>query len=102
MTVGVRELKDNLSRYVREVERGKVVTVTAHGRVVAQLVPPAAAGQERKRAPAQRLSRWDQMIAEGRVQAPVEEGDPFEGDTFETIVAPGSSAEWLDWSREDK
>ncbi len=35
--VGVRELKANLSRYLREVERGEVVLVTDRGRVVAEL-----------------------------------------------------------------
>ncbi len=35
--VGVRELKANLSRYLREVERGETVLVTDRGRVVAEL-----------------------------------------------------------------
>ncbi len=35
--VGVRDLKANLSRYLREVERGEVVLVTDRGRVVAEL-----------------------------------------------------------------
>ena len=36
-TVGVRELKDSLSSYLREVKSGVVVLVTDRGRVVAQL-----------------------------------------------------------------
>lgn len=100
MTVGVRELKNNLSKYVREVERGKTVTVTAHGRIVAELVPPG--GAKRTRAAASRPSRWQRLIADGTIQLAVENGDPFEGDTPEAIVTPGSSAGWLDWSREDK
>jgi len=35
--IGVRDLKANLSRYLREVERGEVVLVTDRGRVVAEL-----------------------------------------------------------------
>ena len=35
--VGVRELKANLSRYLRDVEQGEVVLVTDRGRVVAEL-----------------------------------------------------------------
>jgi prevent-host-death family protein len=35
--VGVRDLKANLSRYLREVQRGEVVLVTDRGRVVAEL-----------------------------------------------------------------
>ena len=99
MTVGVRELKNNLSKYVREVERGKRVSITAHGRVVAELVPPGKQGGSRA---TRKLSRWEQMIADGKIQLAIEDGDPFEGDTPEAIVVPGSSAAWLDWSREDK
>jgi prevent-host-death family protein len=39
-TVGIRELKNRLSAYVRKVEGGDVVLVTDRGRVVAELVPP--------------------------------------------------------------
>jgi len=39
-TVGIRELKNKLSAYVRKVEAGDVVLVTDRGRVVAELVPP--------------------------------------------------------------
>ena len=39
-TLGVRELRDNLSEVLRVVEEaGEVVEVTNHGRVVARLVP---------------------------------------------------------------
>lgn len=41
-TVGIRELKDKLSAYVRKVEAGDVVIVTDRGRVVAELVPPGS------------------------------------------------------------
>src|ERR1035437_4060082 len=39
-STGIRELKDNLSRYVRRIEAGERMAITAHGRVVAELVPP--------------------------------------------------------------
>ena len=39
-TVGIRELKNHLSAYVRKAEAGDVVLVTDRGRVVAELVPP--------------------------------------------------------------
>jgi antitoxin (DNA-binding transcriptional repressor) of toxin-antitoxin stability system len=35
--VGVRDLMANLSRYLRDVERGEIVLVTDRGRVVAEL-----------------------------------------------------------------
>lgn len=42
-TVGIRELKNRLSLYVRKVEAGDVVIVTDRGRIVAELVPPGHA-----------------------------------------------------------
>jgi prevent-host-death family protein len=40
MPVSVRELKTDLSEYLRRVQRGESVEVISHGRVVAELVPP--------------------------------------------------------------
>lgn len=37
----IRELKNNLGRYVRQIEAGMRIAVTEHGRVVAELVPHA-------------------------------------------------------------
>ncbi len=39
-TVGIRELKNRLSAYIRKVAAGDVVIVTDRGVVVAELVPP--------------------------------------------------------------
>ena len=39
MNVGVRELRDGLSRHLAEVRAGRTVTVTDHGRPVARIVP---------------------------------------------------------------
>ncbi len=36
--VGIRELRDNLSRYIGQVRDGGEVTVTDHGRAVARIV----------------------------------------------------------------
>jgi antitoxin (DNA-binding transcriptional repressor) of toxin-antitoxin stability system len=41
-TAGIRELKNRLSAYVREVENGETVLITDRGRVVAELRPPGA------------------------------------------------------------
>ena len=42
--VGVRELRQNLSRYLDRVKAGEDLVVTEHGREVALLVPAAAGG----------------------------------------------------------
>ena len=36
--VGIRELRDNLSKYIHDVRDGKEVTVTDHGKAVARIV----------------------------------------------------------------
>ncbi|MBI1735907.1 MAG: type II toxin-antitoxin system Phd/YefM family antitoxin [Candidatus Rokubacteria bacterium] len=42
-TVGLRELKNRLSEYVRHVKRGHRVLITDRGDVVAELRPPGGA-----------------------------------------------------------
>ncbi len=39
ITVGVRELKNNLSHYLRDVKRGRPIIITERGKSVAILVP---------------------------------------------------------------
>lgn len=56
MRVGIRELRDGLSRHLAEVRRGHTLTVTDHGQVIARIVPAG---------PATPLER---LIAEGRIQ----------------------------------
>jgi prevent-host-death family protein len=41
--VGVRELRQNLSKYLDRVKAGEDLVVTEHGREVARLLPAAAA-----------------------------------------------------------
>jgi len=46
-TIGVRELRQRASEYLKEVQEGRSLEVTAHGRPVAQLVPVRRAGRRR-------------------------------------------------------
>ena len=92
METGIRELKDNLSRYIRRIEAGERVVVTAHGRVVAELVPPGAGARTTRR------SRFDELIASGVIRPPVEAGDPLEG--WPDIRLPrGTAADLIDSDR---
>lgn len=92
MGTGIRELKDNLSAYIRRVEAGERVLVTAHGRVVAELVPPGTGAEARS------AGRWDELMASGVLHAPAESGDPFED--WPTIRLPrGSAADLIDSDR---
>ncbi|HEV3071331.1 MAG TPA: type II toxin-antitoxin system prevent-host-death family antitoxin [Solirubrobacteraceae bacterium] len=63
--VGVAELRQNLSRYLRRVARGERLVVTDRNRPVAELGPPASTG-----------AALDRLIAEGRVSRPLRRGLP--------------------------
>jgi len=90
-STGIRELKDNLSRYIRRIEAGERIAITAHGRVVAELVPP---GAKAKGTP----SRFDELVASGVIRRPLEAGDPTEG--WPNIrLAAGTAAELIDADR---
>jgi prevent-host-death family protein len=45
-SVGLRELKNRLSEYVRDVRSGEGVLVTDRGEVVAELLPPGPRADE--------------------------------------------------------
>ena len=38
-TVGIRELKNRLSEYLRRVKTGEIVTITERGKPVGQIIP---------------------------------------------------------------
>lgn len=97
--IGIRELKNNLSYYVRQVEAGKRISVTANGRVVAKLIPPGTRPTANRK---KRLSRYEQLVADGVIRPALENGDPFEGEILEPVLAPGEGLAILDWLRGDK
>ena len=39
VTVGIRNLKNSLSQYLKMVKRGERIVVTDHNRIVAQIIP---------------------------------------------------------------
>ena len=93
---GIRELKDNLSEYVRRAEAGERIAVTAHGRVVAELGPadPRARGR--------RLTRLERMIADGTARPPSHAGDALEGWPEMKVRLPkGTAAALIDADREE-
>lgn len=57
-TIGVRELRQNASRYLELVKDGETIEVTERGTLVALLVPPSPA----------RLAR-DRLLADGRLRS---------------------------------
>jgi prevent-host-death family protein len=58
MDVGIRELRDGLSRHLAEVRGGRTITVTDHGKPIARIVP------------VDQLTALERLVAEGRVRRP--------------------------------
>jgi prevent-host-death family protein len=92
LSTGIRELKNNLSRYVRRIEKGEHIAVTAHGRIVAELVPPSKTGRTGRRA------RFEELVSAGVIRPPVEAGDPLAD--WPTLRLPaGTAADLIDADR---
>lgn len=90
--IGVRELRQNASRYLALVKDGQTVEVTDRGTLVALLVPPRAAQQAR-----------DRLLASGRLIAA---SNPTGRVRAPRTVRPGAgeltNAELLDVEREER
>ncbi len=54
--IGIRQLRDGLSRHLAEVRRGRTVTVTDHGRPIARIVP------------VDHPTRLEELRAQGRIR----------------------------------
>jgi prevent-host-death family protein len=49
-TVGIRELKTNLSKYLRRVKTGETLIITEHGKPIGRIVPEGLSEGERLQA----------------------------------------------------
>jgi prevent-host-death family protein len=56
-TVGIRELRENLSAHLARVRRGQSVTITERGRVIAEIIP----------AQPDPMTLYEQWIADGTI-----------------------------------
>lgn len=83
MDVGVRELRDSLSRYLASVRDGHTITVTDHGRPIARLVPVGVP------------TKLEQLIAEGKVMPARRRGHPLPP----PIETAGSVSDLIDEQR---
>lgn len=93
VTTGIRNLKNNLSRYIRRVIRGERILVTDRGRIVAELRPPADVGGAGDTA-----ARYQALIEQGVVRPAPEGGDPLAG--WPSLrLPPGTAAALVDADR---
>jgi len=92
-TVGLRELKNRLSEYVREVRAGETVLVTDRGEVVAELLPPGQGAVDRGATPGlEDLARRGQITLGGPNDAALYPELP-------PLLKPGRAAQLLDDER---
>ena len=58
-TVGTRELKNQLSKYLRRVKAGEPITITEHGKPIGQIIPyPEDLSQRLKNLASTGLLEW--------------------------------------------
>jgi prevent-host-death family protein len=81
LEIGVRELRDHLSRWLEEVKAGRELVVTERGRPVARLVP--ATGR----------TSMDDLIAAGVVTPPRHRREP--ASTFGRVRTDGGVVEFV-------
>ena len=90
---GLRELKNRLSEYIRDVRRGERVLVTDRGVVVAELVPPghAPAGAS--------LPPGLQALVSRDLATVGQSNTPGAYRALEPVLPPGRAAELLEAER---
>ena len=74
--IGVRELKNGLSRYLKRVQKGEEIIVTERGRSVVRIVPAKATNLRRALEPLLREGavRWNGGKPRGASRRPVIQG----------------------------
>lgn len=83
MEIGIKELRDGLSRHLSDVRAGGTVTVTDHGRPIARIIP------------IDRPNRLEQLIAEGRVTKASRRKGPIP----EPLATAGTVSDLIDGQR---
>lgn len=99
IAVGVRELKAQLSRYLREAAAGETVLVTDRGRVVAELRAPGSHGTAHESDFERRL----QLLA-ARIPLTIGRKRPgyrYPARPIEHPVPEGTVKALLEWDRDD-
>lgn len=94
--VGVRELKNRLSEYLRLVRAGERVLVTDRGEVIAELGPP---GEGAAQSDLPRKLR--EMIRDGRAIPAVPRGD-YKYPVFPRLAPDGTAERLIDEERGER
>jgi antitoxin (DNA-binding transcriptional repressor) of toxin-antitoxin stability system len=94
--VGIRELKNRLSEYVRLVRQGEEIQVTHRGEVVAELRPPGAPRPEEP------YPGLQELIRRGEARRPLGPNNPDLYPRFERALTNITAAELLDQERGER
>lgn len=85
VSVGVRDLRDNLSRYLELVRAGTNISITDHGRPIAAIVPM------------QFSAHALELAAQGLVRLPLlPKGNPAD---WPRIEVEGGTQDLIDWAK---
>jgi hypothetical protein len=95
--VGIRELKDHLSEYIRHVREGEVVVVTDRGEAVAELRMPSVGGELEKKYP-----HLAEMARNGLVRLPLMPNHQGVHPHLESVTPDGMAARLLDEDRGER
>jgi prevent-host-death family protein len=94
--VGVRELKNRLSHYVRQARAGQEIAVTDRGERVAELVPP------QRRRGGRGLRQWLDDLARRGLATPGGPNDRRLYRRFRPIAPAGTAQRLLDEERKER
>lgn len=92
-STGIRELKDNLSRYIARAAAGEQVLITDRGRPVAALVPPPKESTYRE--------RYEELVASGVIRPALRTGDPF-AHMPKLRLPKGTASKLIDADRDER
>lgn len=87
-TIGIRQLKAQLSRVLRDVQAGETILVTDRGRAVAELRRPDVTSGAAS-SPEQALTR---LAAQGQLRLAERQTDPYE---VSPVTSPAGTARAL-------
>lgn len=94
--VGVRELKDRLSEYLRRVADGETILITNRGEAVAELRQPLERPED------SRLPSGLRDLVRKGVVAPAAPNDPEAYPALPALLEPGEAGRLLDRERGER
>ena len=77
-TVGIKVLKDNLSKYLRYVREGETIYVTDRDTVIAEMHRPTRPGSGQ-------VSRWDEFLNEAERDGSVQRAQAASGPSLREL-----------------